>query len=29
MANAARRVAITDAAERVATLCLEAEGARA
>ncbi len=29
MAEAARSVAITDAAERVATLCLEAEGARA
>jgi UDP-N-acetylglucosamine--N-acetylmuramyl-(pentapeptide) pyrophosphoryl-undecaprenol N-acetylglucosamine transferase len=29
MAEAARSIAITDAAERVATLCLEAEGARA
>ena len=29
MAEAARAVAITDAAERVAVLCLEAEGARA
>jgi UDP-N-acetylglucosamine--N-acetylmuramyl-(pentapeptide) pyrophosphoryl-undecaprenol N-acetylglucosamine transferase len=29
MAEAARSVAITDAAERVAALCLEAEGARA
>ncbi|MDH4261217.1 MAG: UDP-N-acetylglucosamine--N-acetylmuramyl-(pentapeptide) pyrophosphoryl-undecaprenol N-acetylglucosamine transferase, partial [Gammaproteobacteria bacterium] len=29
MAESARAVAITDAAERVATLCLEAEGARA
>jgi hypothetical protein len=29
MAEAARSIAITDAAERVATLCLEAEGVRA
>ena len=29
MAEAARSIAITDAAERVATLCLDAEGARA
>jgi UDP-N-acetylglucosamine--N-acetylmuramyl-(pentapeptide) pyrophosphoryl-undecaprenol N-acetylglucosamine transferase len=29
MAEAARGLAVTDAAERVAALCLEAEGARA
>jgi hypothetical protein len=29
MAEAARALAVTDAAERVAALCLEAEGTRA
>jgi len=29
MAEAARSIAITDAAERVAALCIEVEGARA